>query len=99
MIMSETRGEDRMSSPASPLTDIGTSHTSPLRVGFYEIEATIGRGNFAVVKLARHRITKTEVLLLTDVRQTVKFYVTGGHQDYRQVPVGPNQPEQGVPGG
>ena len=34
---------------------------SPLRVGFYEIERTIGRGNFAVVKLARHRITKTEV--------------------------------------
>jgi hypothetical protein len=34
---------------------------TPLRVGFYEIERTIGRGNFAVVKLARHRITKTEV--------------------------------------
>ena len=34
---------------------------SPLRVGFYEIERTIGRGNFAVVKLAKHRITKTEV--------------------------------------
>ena len=33
----------------------------PLRVGFYEIEKTIGRGNFAVVKLAKHRITKTEV--------------------------------------
>ena len=32
-----------------------------IRVGFYEIERTIGRGNFAVVKLARHRITKTEV--------------------------------------
>ena len=43
------------------------SHTSnnsatPLRVGFYEIERTIGRGNFAIVKLARHRITKTEVI-------------------------------------
>lgn len=34
---------------------------TPVRVGFYEIERTIGRGNFAVVKLARHRITKTEV--------------------------------------
>lgn len=31
------------------------------RVGFYEIERTIGKGNFAVVKLARHRITRTEV--------------------------------------
>ena len=36
-------------------------HGVPLRVGFYEIEKTIGRGNFAVVKLAKHRITKTEV--------------------------------------
>jgi len=32
-----------------------------VRVGFYEIERTIGRGNFAVVKLARHRITKSQV--------------------------------------
>ena len=34
---------------------------SSVRVGFYEIERTIGRGNFAVVKLARHRFTKSEV--------------------------------------
>ena len=54
MVMNGTRGQDRMS-------DIGSS--SPLRVGFYEIEGTIGRGNFAVVKLARHRITKTEVAI------------------------------------
>lgn len=33
----------------------------PIRVGFYDIERTIGKGNFAVVKLARHRITKNEV--------------------------------------
>lgn len=33
----------------------------PIRVGFYDIEKTIGKGNFAVVKLARHRITKNEV--------------------------------------
>lgn len=32
-----------------------------IRVGFYDIERTIGKGNFAVVKLAKHRITKTEV--------------------------------------
>lgn len=36
---------------------------TPIRVGFYDIERTIGKGNFAVVKLARHRITKTEVSL------------------------------------
>lgn len=35
----------------------------PVRVGFYDIERTLGKGNFAVVKLARHRITKTEVSL------------------------------------
>ena len=39
----------------------GNNSTTPLRVGFYEIEGTIGRGNFAIVKLARHRITRTEV--------------------------------------
>lgn len=36
----------------------------PIRVGFYEIEKTIGKGNFAVVKLARHRVTKNEVSFL-----------------------------------
>uniref|UniRef100_A0A182ILU5 non-specific serine/threonine protein kinase n=1 Tax=Anopheles atroparvus TaxID=41427 RepID=A0A182ILU5_ANOAO len=35
----------------------------PIRVGFYEIEKTIGKGNFAVVKLASHRITKNEVAI------------------------------------
>ncbi|XP_055840590.1 serine/threonine-protein kinase SIK2 isoform X2 [Episyrphus balteatus] len=35
----------------------------PIRVGFYDIEKTIGKGNFAVVKLARHRITKNEVAI------------------------------------
>lgn len=37
------------------------SGKGPIRVGFYDIERTIGKGNFAVVKLAKHRITKTEV--------------------------------------
>lgn len=32
-----------------------------IRVGFYDIKETIGKGNFAVVKLARHRVTKNEV--------------------------------------
>ncbi len=41
-------------------------HTSatrppPARVGHYEIERTIGKGNFAVVKLATHIITKAKV--------------------------------------
>lgn len=42
--------------------DAGTGQSKKqIRVGFYDIEGTIGKGNFAVVKLARHRITKTEV--------------------------------------
>lgn len=35
----------------------------PIKVGFYDIEETIGKGNFAVVKMARHRITKSRVIL------------------------------------
>lgn len=49
----------------SPINANNTSASSknkvPIRVGFYEIEKTIGKGNFAVVKLARHRVTKNEV--------------------------------------
>ena len=33
----------------------------PVRVGDYEMERTIGKGNFAVVKLATHMATKTKV--------------------------------------
>lgn len=44
--------------------DSGTGQgKKQIRVGFYDIEGTIGKGNFAVVKLAKHRITKTEVNL------------------------------------
>lgn len=32
-----------------------------LRVGYYELEKTIGKGNFAVVKLASNIVTKTKV--------------------------------------
>lgn len=35
----------------------------PLQVGFYEIIKTLGKGNFAVVKLARHKVTKTQVAI------------------------------------
>ena len=33
----------------------------PVRVGYYEMETTIGKGNFAVVKRASHIVTKTKV--------------------------------------
>ena len=34
-----------------------------VKVGFYDVEHTIGKGNYAVVKYARHRVTKTEVAI------------------------------------
>ena len=76
MVMNGTRGQDRMS-------DIGSS--SPLRVGFYEIEGTIGRGNFAVVKLARHRITKTEVAI--KIIDKSQLHPTNLTKVYREVEV------------
>lgn len=35
-----------------------------VRVGYYELHKTIGQGNFAVVKLATHVVTKTKVCLI-----------------------------------
>uniref|UniRef100_A0A8C1JPM7 non-specific serine/threonine protein kinase n=1 Tax=Cyprinus carpio TaxID=7962 RepID=A0A8C1JPM7_CYPCA len=35
----------------------------PARVGYYEMERTIGKGNFAVVKLATHMITRAKVAI------------------------------------
>lgn len=32
-----------------------------VRVGYYELHETIGKGNFAVVKLATHVVTRTKV--------------------------------------
>jgi hypothetical protein len=79
--------------------DSGPTQSSKkqIRVGFYDIEGTIGKGNFAVVKLARHRITKTEVrtrwrsatsLASDDFREcNLRSFslrsLLGGHQDNR----------------
>ncbi|XP_078593006.1 serine/threonine-protein kinase SIK3-like isoform X1 [Branchiostoma floridae x Branchiostoma japonicum] len=41
----------------------GPRGPNKLQVGYYEIERTIGKGNFAVVKLASHIITKTKVAI------------------------------------
>lgn len=63
----------------------------PVRVGFYDIERTLGKGNFAVVKLARHRITKTEVSVVSLEANLVDssaelynfFLCTSWHPRYR----------------
>ncbi|XP_016370775.1 serine/threonine-protein kinase SIK3 homolog [Sinocyclocheilus rhinocerous] len=39
------------------------SRPPPARVGYYEMERTIGKGNFAVVKLATHMITRAKVAI------------------------------------
>ncbi|KAK2881758.1 hypothetical protein Q8A67_019026 [Cirrhinus molitorella] len=41
----------------------GVGRPPPVRVGYYEMERTIGKGNFAVVKLATHMITKAKVAI------------------------------------
>ena len=49
-------------SPGQTTSVAGSTRAkTPVRVGYYEIERTIGKGNFAVVKLATHVITKTKV--------------------------------------
>ncbi|KAG7463394.1 hypothetical protein MATL_G00176090 [Megalops atlanticus] len=53
VIMTEGGSGSQSSSP----------HVRPLQVGFYEIIRTLGKGNFAVVKLARHKVTKTQVAI------------------------------------
>ena len=44
----------------------------PNRVGCYELDRTIGKGNFATVKLASHIYTKIKVSSFYNVR---KIYV------------------------
>ena len=41
----------------------GSAVSGPVRVGYYQMERTIGKGNFAVVKLATHIVTKSKVSL------------------------------------
>ncbi|XP_066495478.1 serine/threonine-protein kinase SIK2 isoform X2 [Tiliqua scincoides] len=49
--------------PPPAATMMARGGPGPVRVGFYEIEGTLGKGNFAVVKLGRHRITRSEVAI------------------------------------
>ena len=44
----------------------------PVRVGYYQMERTIGKGNFAVVKLATHIVTKSKVRDSNCLRGRVK---------------------------
>lgn len=57
-----------MSSKSSPVEKL-------VRVGYYELEKTIGKGNFAVVKLATHVVTRTKVKISLVVCICVYVYM------------------------
>ncbi|XP_072900846.1 serine/threonine-protein kinase SIK2-like isoform X2 [Hemitrygon akajei] len=60
MVLPES-DQERGSAPVSASTPAPLRRA--LRVGFYDIEGTLGKGNFAVVKLARHRVTRSRVAI------------------------------------
>ncbi|CAH2320218.1 serine threonine- kinase SIK3 isoform X1 [Pelobates cultripes] len=49
--------------PGDPGTQLPPHRAAPARIGYYEIERTIGKGNFAVVKLATHIVTRAKVAI------------------------------------
>ena len=49
--------------------------STPFTVGYYQMERTIGKGNFAVVKLATHMVTKTKVSYLKLLQSNLKLAV------------------------
>ncbi|XP_073922776.1 serine/threonine-protein kinase SIK3 isoform X8 [Castor canadensis] len=54
--VSPAAGPPRPAAPAS-------RGPMPARIGYYEIDRTIGKGNFAVVKRATHLVTKAKVAI------------------------------------
>ena len=46
---------------SAPTSARGEAVNKLIRVGYYELEKTIGKGNFAVVKMATHVVTKSKV--------------------------------------
>lgn len=51
-----------MATMEGPSEQAGSCNAERLvRVGYYEFEKTIGKGNFAVVKLATHKVTQSKV--------------------------------------
>ena len=52
-----------MAATLSRVNQNQNNEKTAVRIGVYEIQKTIGKGNFAVVKLAVHMITKSQVRL------------------------------------
>ncbi|KAM4651203.1 LOW QUALITY PROTEIN: serine/threonine-protein kinase SIK3 [Discoglossus pictus] len=49
--------------PGGPGPQLPPHRAAPARIGCYELERTIGKGNFAVVKLATHIVTRAKVAI------------------------------------
>lgn len=49
------------SSSSDGIAKVNRDEQVPVRIGHYELERTIGKGNFAVVKLAHHNLTNCKV--------------------------------------
>ena len=62
MSVNEKSEKSEKSSTIEPTKVLGLGERCKLvRVGYYELEKTIGKGNFAVVKLANNLITNSKV--------------------------------------
>ena len=72
---------------AAILTRVDHSHNIEklARVGQYELLKTIGKGNFAVVKLAVHLITKTQVWHISDIFLSVGSCCQGHEPNRLQI--------------
>lgn len=75
--MRNTTGVNKMAGMLVGRTHGGLGVSGPVRVGYYEMNRTIGKGNFAIVKLATHIVTKTKVSIL-DINFCNIFHVTFG---------------------
>lgn len=49
---------------------------TPLKVGLYDIGEEIGKGNFATVRFARHRHTKSDVSTLLLISTSLAYRLT-----------------------
>lgn len=89
MIVADCSGHTAMAAARPPRAGL-------VRIGFYEVEATIGKGNYALVKLARHRVTKTEVIG-TEMQTPPRVGVTARRDELSQGAVDERCPRRPLP--
>ena len=63
---------------------------APLQIGKYQIQRTIGKGNFAKVKLAKHTVTGREVAI--KIIEKSQLTQTTLNKVFREVKAGPINP-------